>query len=93
MKTPFKRGDNLRFIADYLFKTPGSTMTEVRRALCEFRGKGYTRGQYAQYFAKAYIFGNRRPYAGTYWYKSDGGWCLTIKGYGLVTENPRERLV
>jgi hypothetical protein len=92
MKTPFKRGDNIRFIADRLFKKPGSTMTEVRRALCKFRDKGYTRGQYAQYFAKAYIHGNRRSYVDHYWYKGDGGWYLTIRGYGLVTENPEERL-
>ena len=91
-KVTFHKGDNLRFIADYLFRNPGSTMTEVRRALCEFRDKTYTRGQYAQYFAKAYIYGNRKSYVDTYWYKREGGWYLTLAGYGLATVEPGNRL-
>ena len=90
-KVAFRKGDNLRFIADYLLKRPGSTMTEVRRALCEFRNKAYSRGQYAKYFAKAY-YREETSYVDTYWYKREGGWYLTLAGYGLATVDPRKRL-
>jgi hypothetical protein len=92
MKTPFKRGDNLRFIADYLLRNPGSTMTEVRRALCKFRTTGYHRGMYTAYFAKTYILGNQKSYVDAYWYKQEGGWYLTLAGYGLATVDKNLRL-
>ena len=48
---PAGYGDNIKFIANYLFKNPGCGSTEVRRALCLTRGKKYTRGQYTSYFS------------------------------------------
>lgn len=92
-KPGFKKGDNLRFIADYLLKHPGSTMTEVRRALCKFRDNNYHRGKYSTYFAKSWIPGNRKSYVDAYWYKREGGWYLTLAGYGLATVDPGAKLV
>ena len=45
-----KTDSNLNFIANWLFKNPYSSSTEIRRALCNHLNKPYTRGHYTEYF-------------------------------------------
>ncbi|MAG26749.1 hypothetical protein CMI47_14505 [Candidatus Pacearchaeota archaeon] len=90
-----KRGDNIRFLATYLFENPGVTSSECRKALCEERGIFWEggrqmRGQYTSYFSRTrYSSSWPNPPADRYWTKfrrSDGriGWKLTLEGMGWV---------
>jgi len=47
---------------------------------------------YTAYFAKTYILGNQKSYVDAYWYKQEGGWYLTLAGYGLATVDKNLRL-
>jgi len=88
-------GENITFLADYLFLHPGATSSECRKALCEFRGidwEGATRmrGQYTTYFTTGWIGSTwRNNPCGRYWTRMtrpDGrpGFMLTIEGVGKV---------
>tara|TARA_Y100000592_G_scaffold99790_1_gene177231 strand:- start:815 stop:1078 length:264 start_codon:yes stop_codon:yes gene_type:complete len=80
MMSEFKRGDNLRFIANYLYANPGSRYTDILRALCEFRGKEYNRGMYCEYFRSSGPKWLRLGYGTTHWKKEAGVWWLRPKG-------------
>jgi hypothetical protein len=91
-----KYGDNIKFIANYLFMYPGAISRNVREALCKERGiewEGATRmrGQYSSYFTTGWIGGRSWPKnpCGRYWnrmLRPDGknGYMLTIEGIGKV---------
>ena len=79
-----KLGNNLEFIATYLFTHWGAKASDVRRALCRFRGKEYHRGMYCSYFADLPRYKRREQYRDRYWTKKDKGWYLTTQGMGLV---------
>ena len=90
---PAGYGDNIKFIANYLFKYPGCGSTEIRRALCLIRGKKYTRGQYTSYFSNLGLsrFGSisHKPECGRYWRrikKQNGrnGYLITIEGMKFI---------
>ncbi len=76
--------NNLEFIATYLFTHWGAKASDVRRALCRFRGKEYHRGMYCSYFANLPRYKRREQYRDRYWTKKDRGWYLTTQGMGLV---------
>ena len=80
----FKKGDNLRFIANYLFENPGSRYTHIIRALCEYRGKMYNRGMYSEYFRGESPPWKRNGYGATHWKKAMGVWWLRPAGLCLV---------
>jgi|TARA_Y100000593_G_scaffold94752_1_gene195716 hypothetical protein len=102
-KAPAKWGENIQFIADYLFLNPGATSREVRVALCERRGiewEGGTkmRGQYTSYFSGGAVWGYHSPApCGRYWTRMkrpDGrnGYMLTMEGLckvGIYNEDER----
>jgi len=77
-------GNNLEFIATYLFTHWGAKASDVRRALCRFRGKEYHRGMYCSYFAHLPMYRRNAQYRDRYWTKKDNGWYLTTQGMGLV---------
>lgn len=89
-------GENITFLANYLFLHPGATSSECRQALCEFRGidwEGATRmrGQYTTYFTTGWIGGTSWPRnpCGRYWTRMtrpDGrpGFMLTLEGVSKV---------
>jgi len=77
-------GNNLEFIATYLFTHWGAKASDVRRALCRFRGKEYHRGMYCSYFADLPRYKRREQYRDRYWTKKNKGWYLTTQGMGLV---------
>jgi len=77
-------GNNLEFIATYLFTHWGAKASDVRRALCRFRGKEYHRGMYCSYFAHLPRYKRKEQYRDRYWTKKDNGWYLTTQGMGLV---------
>jgi hypothetical protein len=89
-----KRGDNIRFLATYLFEHPGASSGECRKALCEengieWEGSTQMRGQYTSYFTVgAQGAGWSNPPLGRYWtrIKKDRGtgYMLTIEGMGWV---------
>lgn len=81
-----KRGANLQFIANYLYKNPGARVTYVLNALCRHRGKPEKRGMYTRYFSSSWTIEKKYRYPGRYWKKSGHGWILTLEGMGLVTE-------
>ena len=77
--------NNVQFLARLIDSNPGITSTAARRALCEFKGKEFKRGQYTWYFTTAeasrcwgYGFSAGADYG--YWEKRNGGWHLTPKG-------------
>lgn len=86
-------GDNIRFLARYIFENPGCTSGEARKALCLNNGKEWTngtemRGQYTTYFCKGWIGGRHKwpknP-CGRYWKRMkrpDGktGYLVTLEG-------------
>ena len=87
-----KYGENISFIASYLFKNPGANSTKVRKALCLHNGIEWTnshdmRGQYTTYFTTGWIGGRSWPKnpCGRYWtrmVRPDGktGHLVTIEG-------------
>lgn len=79
-----RKGSNLEFIATYLFTHFGARASDVRRALCQFRGKDYHRGMYCSYFAHLPRYRRRQQYRDRYWTKNEDGWVLTSQGMGLV---------
>ena len=82
----FKRGDNLRFIADYLLENPGARYTEITKALCAYRGRGWDRGVYCRYLTIHPPWNTGTTYPDNLWEKTPcGGWMLTIKGMGYAT--------
>jgi hypothetical protein len=83
----FKYGDNLRFIADYLFDNPGAGYTNITKALCEYKDTPWTRGHYCRYFTVPSNWCNATTYPDNLWYReaTTGGWMLTLKGMGYVT--------
>jgi len=83
----FKRGDNLRFIASYLYENPGSRYTDILRALCKFRGKKYDRGMYSQYFRSSGPSWMPPGYGATHWKKEGGVWWLDHRGMEYVVLN------
>ncbi len=87
----FKRGDNLRFIADYLLENPGARYTELTKALCEFRGRGWDKGAYCRYFTYPSRWNTSATcYPDNLWEKTPcGGWMLTVKGMGYATPSHR----
>ena len=90
-KSPW--GDNISFLAHYLFDNPGATSREARKALCEKNGIEWIsntvmRGQYTSYFCTGWV-GNWRNPCGRYWnrfYREDGknGYVLTLEGLSKV---------
>ena len=82
----FKRGDNIRFICTYLFNNPGSTYTQVRDALCVFRGHDpkKRRGQYTWYFSRPSWRGTPRKIVR--WEKRDRRYYLTSEGLAWVSQ-------
>ena len=76
----FRKGDNLRFIANYLYKNPGSRYTDILRALCKYRGKEYRRGLYNEYFRSGGPWWKTRGYGTTHWKKEMGVWWLLPGG-------------
>jgi len=93
-----KWGDNIRFLATFIFNNPGCTSTEARKALCKYKGKRWTngtdmRGQYTSYFTTGWIGGSSWPRnpCGRYWHRMkrpDGktGHLLTTEGLAQVTQ-------
>jgi hypothetical protein len=78
--------NNLNHIANYLFKNPGARYTDITRMLCAKKGKKWTRGHYCRYFIIPTWWSKGIAYPGHLWVRApDGGWMLTIKGYGYVT--------
>lgn len=87
-KIPIKC-DNLGFIATYLFEYPGSSASDIRRALWMFRNKewqcidqkGYSeKKSYISYFQTSST-PSQRGYAGRYWTKINRNrWILTSDG-------------
>ena len=77
-------GNNLEFIATYLFTHWGATSSDVRKALCRFRGKEYHRGMYCSYFAHLPKYNRKSQYRDRYWVKKGKCWYLTTQGMGLV---------
>ena len=81
-----KRGDNIKFLANYIFKNPGCTSQEARKALCENNGKKWTtptemRGQYTTYFTTGWIGPSwRYNPCGRYWKRVNGRYVLTWEG-------------
>ena len=92
-----KFGENISFIASYLFENPGARSGEIRKALCENNGVEWTtptkmRGQYTSYFCTGWIGGPwkwpKNP-TGRYWkrvFRPDGksGYMLTLEGISKV---------
>lgn len=95
--------NNLNRIANYLFENPGARYTSVTKMLCATKGKGWHRGMYCRYFTepsslrwtykentKTKTGAGEMRYAHRLWSKTpNGGWMLTIEGYGYV--KPEER--
>ena len=79
-----QQANNLEFIATYLFTHWGAKASDVRRALCLYKGKEYHRGMYCSYFAHLPKYRRRQQYRDRYWTKKDNGWYLTTQGMGLV---------
>lgn len=92
-----KPGENIQFLAKFLFNNPGATSGECRKALCINNGVEWTngtemRGQYTTYFCAGWIGGRHRwprnP-TGRYWRRvkrPDGktGYLLTDEGLSKV---------
>ena len=58
LKTTIPRGDNIRFIASYLYNNPCSKSADIRKALMLWRGVMVTdksRGYYSSYFYDKYL--------------------------------------
>jgi hypothetical protein len=97
MRRKVQYGENIKFIARYLFENPGSPSGECRKALCENNGVEWTtptkmRGQYTTYFCSGWIGGKHKwpknP-TGRYWKRvsrPDGkiGYLLTFEGLSKV---------
>ena len=91
-----RSGENISFIAKYLFDNPGARQGEIRQALCQQNGVEWTtptemRGQYTTYFCSGWIGGSSWPRnpCGRYWtrmIRPDGktGYMLTIEGISKV---------
>ena len=89
-------GKNIEFLANYIFRNPGCTSGEARKALCIHNGKEWTngtdmRGQYTTYFCTGWIGGRSWPRnpCGRYWNrvkKSNGrsGYVITLEGMEKV---------
>jgi hypothetical protein len=89
-----KKGDNIKFLATYIFNNPGCTSTDARKALCLNNGINWTtgtkmRGQYTTYFSSGWIGGRhkwpRNP-LGRYWKRMkrpDGKTGLLVTTEGL----------
>ena len=60
---------NVDFIGLYLRLNPGSRYTDITKALCNFKGCHWTRGQYSRYFSRWSCWGKNKVYAGSSWKK------------------------
>ena len=91
------RGENIRFIANYIFANPCVGANECRRALLQWRGFRQcddSRGQYASYFYDYYA---KKWYHNKRWkhIKDDKGkhrMILTPEGLTLVDDELQENL-
>ena len=100
VKKPIKN-NNLNFIATYLFEYPGSSATDVRRALWIYRNrkwididqKGFSeRTTYISYFHMA-KGQSHRGYAGKFWVKRNrNSWILTADGLFRVRQKLIKRV-
>lgn len=93
-----KRGENIEFLATYIFNNPGCTSGEARKALCLRNRVRWTngtemRGQYTTYFNEGWIGGKKawaRNPCGRYWKRMkrpDGktGHLVTLEGLSKVS--------
>ena len=90
-----KKPNNLNFIATYLFEHPGTSATDLRRALWiyhnkewkDIQEKGFSiRRTYTSYFQIA-KGKSHRGYAGRYWKKINRNrWILTSDGLFYVNK-------
>ena len=85
-----RRGDNIKFLASYIFFNPGSSYSQVVRALLNYNGITLTGngvgGWYSEYFNR--FRGYSHPETG-YWKKVDpsnrySGYVVTLKGMSYV---------
>jgi len=92
------RGDNIKWIASYLYAHPGAGANQCRRDLLAWRGyelSDKSRGQYASYF---YDFYQTRWYHSKLWKCDyfDGAkkkkLILTSEGFGLVDLDLAKRI-
>ena len=91
------RGENIRFIANYIFANPCVGANECRRALLQWRGFKQcddSRGQYASYFYDYYA---KKWYHNKRWthIKDDKGkhrMILTSEGLSLVDDELQKSL-
>ena len=72
-----KKMTNLDFIGLYLKLYPGSRYSDITKALCNFRGRNWTRGYYSRYFSSWHNWHKSKVYAGYAWTKSGGRWYLS----------------
>ena len=84
-----KKPNNLNFIATYLFQNPGSSATDIRKALWVFRNKKLSedfneKKSYVSYF-QTKPSPSQRGYAPRLWQKVNRcRWVLTSEGLYLV---------
>ena len=77
-KVEFKKGDNIKFILNYLAKYPGSTRVQVLSAHQEWRGK--EKGWMAtEYFKPALTPGHYYYTFYSSWKKNPESWCMDPK--------------
>lgn len=70
---------NVQFLLQYLMINPGSTYTQLTKALCAWKGRRWDRGQYSRYFS-SWQFQDQVVYPGRLWEKYEGKWYLTPRG-------------
>ncbi len=91
-----KKINNLSFIATYLFEYPGSSASEVRRALWIYKNKDLnenfnTKHSYVSYF-QMNEGRSHRGYVPRYWRKVNRcRWVLTAEGLFLVEKSLRRK--
>ena len=82
------RGENIRFIVNYIFANPCVGANECRRALLQWRGFKQcddSRGQYASYFYDRY--------ANKWWHHKRWGFIQDDKGKSRMILNPQGLLL
>ena len=70
---------NVQFLLQYLNINPGSSYTELTKALCAWKRVPWRRGQYSRYFSN-WQFQDQVVYPGRLWEKYEGKWYLTPRG-------------
>ena len=71
---------NIDILAYYINLNPGCSPAQARRALCEWKGKEYTRGQYCWYFTRGNQYTNKKGLDYGYWTIRNGGLYITESG-------------